>query len=96
MAHKKGVGSSKNGRESASQRLGVKIWGGQSIIAGNIIVRQRGNKHFPGENVAQGKDDTLYALADGIVYFHKGRKDNSTVSVLSPEVYAEKTKKADA
>ena len=77
MAHKKGVGSSKNGRESASQRLGVKIWGGQSIIAGNIIVRQRGNKHFPGENVAQGKD-------------------KSTVSVLSPEVYAEKTKKADA
>ena len=168
MAHKKGVGSSKNGRESASQRLGVKIWklvrgvrqrgskhfpgenvaqgkddtlyalangirllpqGNakdkstvsvlsrgvyaektrayrriivlnklkfQSIIAGNIIVRQRGNKHFPGENVAQGKDDTLYALADGIVYFHKGRKDKSTVSVLSPEVYAEKTKKADA
>lgn len=96
MAHKKGVGSSKNGRESASQRLGVKIWGGQSIIAGNIIVRQRGNKHFPGENVAQGKDDTLYALADGIVYFHKGCKDKSTVSVLSPEVYAEKTKKADA
>ena len=96
MAHKKGVGSSKNGRESASQRLGVKIWGGQSIIAGNIIVRQRGNKHFPGENVAQGKDDTLYALADGIVYFHKGRKGKSPVSVLSPEVYAEKTKKADA
>ena len=96
MAHKKGVGSSKNGRESASQRLGVKIWGGQSIIAGNIIVRQRGNKHFPGENVAQGKDDTLYALTDGTVYFHKGRKDKSTVSVLSPEVYAEKTKKADA
>ena len=96
MAQKKGVGSSKNGRESASQRLGVKIWGGQSIIAGNIIVRQRGNKHYPGENVAQGKDDTLYALADGIVYFHKGRNDKSTVSVLSPEVYAEKTKKADA
>ena len=96
MAHKKGVGSSKNGRESASQRLGVKIWGGQTIIAGNIIVRQRGNKHFPGENVAQGKDDTLYALSDGIVYFHKGSKDKSTVSVLSPEVYAEKTKKADA
>ena len=63
MAHKKGVGSSKNGRESASKRLGVKIWGGQKIAAGNIIVRQRGNKHFPGENVAQGKDDTLYALA---------------------------------
>ena len=66
MAHKKGVGSSKNGRESASKRLGVKIWGGQKIVAGNIIVRQRGNKHFPGENVAQGKDDTLYALADGV------------------------------
>ena len=96
MAHKKGVGSSKNGRESASQRLGVKIWGGQSIIAGNIIVRQRGNKHYAGEGVAQGKDDTLYALTDGIVYFHKGRHDKSTVSVLAPEVYAEKTKKAEA
>jgi large subunit ribosomal protein L27 len=96
MAHKKGVGSSKNGRESASKRLGVKIWGGQAIEAGNIIVRQRGNKHFPGENVAQGKDDTLYALTDGIVYFHKGKYDKSTVSVLSAEAYAEKTKKADA
>ena len=96
MAHKKGVGSSKNGRKSASQRLGVKIWGGQKIIAGNIIVRQRGNKHFPGENVAQGKDDTLYALTDGVVYFHKGARNKSTVSVLSPDVYAEKTKKADA
>ena len=96
MAHKKGVGSSKNGRESASQRLGVKIWGGQKIVAGNIIVRQRGNKHFPGENVAQGKDDTLYALTDGIVYFHKGARNTSTVSVLTPEVYAEKTKKAEA
>ena len=96
MAHKKGVGSSKNGRESASQRLGVKIWGGQSIIAGNIIVSQRGNKNFQEEGVEQGKDDTLYALTDGIVYFHKGRGDKSTVSVLSPEVYAEKTKKAEA
>ena len=96
MAHKKGVGSSKNGRESASKRLGVKIWGGQSIIAGNIIVRQRGNKHFPGENVAQGKDDTLCALKDGVVYFHKGARDKSTVSVLSPEAYAAKTKKAEA
>ena len=96
MAHKKGVGSSKNGRESQSKRLGVKLFGGEVAKAGNIIVRQRGNKHYPGENVAQGKDDTLYALADGIVYFHKGRKDKSTVSVLSPEVYAEKTKKADA
>ena len=91
MAHKKGVGSSKNGRESASKRLGVKIWGGQKITAGNIIVRQRGNKHFAGDNVAQGKDDTLYALSDGVVYFHKGRKDKSTVSVLSPEDYAKKT-----
>ncbi|AGB29237.1 MULTISPECIES: 50S ribosomal protein L27 [Prevotellaceae] len=96
MAHKKGVGSSKNGRESASQRLGVKIWGGQKIVAGNIIVRQRGNKHFPGENVGQGKDDTLYALADGVVYFHRGVRDKSTVSVLSPEDYAAKTKKAEA
>ncbi|MCH4183346.1 MAG: 50S ribosomal protein L27 [Prevotella sp.] len=95
MAHKKGVGSSKNGRESASKRLGVKIWGGQKITAGNIIVRQRGNKHFAGDNVAQGKDDTLYALSDGVVYFHKGRKDKSTVSVLSPEDYAKKTQ-ADA
>ena len=96
MAHKKGVGSSKNGRESASKRLGVKIWGGQSIVAGNIIVRQRGNKHFPGVNVAQGKDDTPYALTDGVVYFHKGARDKSTVSVLSPEAYAAKTKKAEA
>lgn len=96
MAHKKGQTSSRNGRESASKRLGVKIWGGQQIIAGNIIVRQRGNKHFAGENVAQGKDDTLYALIDGVVYFHKGAHDKSTVSVLSPEAYAAKTKKADA
>lgn len=97
MAHKKGQTSSKNGRESAKlQRLGVKIWGGQKIVAGNIIVRQRGNKHFAGENVAQGKDDTLYALTDGVVYFHKGARNKSTVSVLSPEAYAEKTKKAEA
>ena len=82
MAHKKGVGSSKNGRESASQRLGVKIWGGQKCIAGNIIVRQRGTRHYPGLNVAMGKDNTLYALADGIVTFKKGRLDRSTVSVL--------------
>lgn len=96
MAHKKGVGSSKNGRESASQRLGVKIWGGQKVIAGNVIVRQRGNKHWPGENVGQGKDDTLFALADGLVYFHKGRRNKSTVSVLSPEDYAKKTQQAEA
>ena len=82
MAHKKGVGSSKNGRESAAQRLGVKIFGGENCIAGNIIVRQRGTRHYPGQNVAMGKDNTLYALADGIVTFRKGRRDRSTVSVL--------------
>ena len=96
MSHKKGVGSSKNGRESHSKRLGVKIGGGQKIIAGNIIVRQRGNRHYPGENVAQGKDDTLYALADGIVYFHRGKYNKSKVSVLSEEAYAAKTKTPEA
>lgn len=96
MAHKKGASSSRNGRDSNPQYLGVKKFGGEAVVAGNIIVRQRGNKHFPGENVAQGKDDTLYALTDGVVYFHKGSRDKSTVSVLSPEVYAEKTKKAEA
>lgn len=88
MAHKKGVGSSKNGRESASQRLGVKIWGGQKVVAGNIIVRQRGSKHNPGNNVGMGKDDTLYALTDGIVVFKKGRHDKSTVSVVPAETEA--------
>ncbi|MCR4922011.1 MAG: 50S ribosomal protein L27 [Bacteroidaceae bacterium] len=82
MAHKKGVGSSKNGRESAAQRLGVKIFGGQQCVAGNIIVRQRGTRHYPGQNVAKGKDDTLYALVDGTVEFKKGRRDRSTVNVL--------------
>ena len=87
MAHKKGVGSSKNGRESASQRLGVKIFGGQSVIAGNIIVRQRGSVHNPGANVGMGKDDTLYALVDGTVCFKKGKRNNSFVSVI-PEAEA--------
>ena len=82
MAHKKGVGSSKKGRESASQRLGVKIWGGQSVIAGNIIVRQRGTKHNPGNGVGIGKDDTLYALIDGTVNFKRGRFNKSIVSVI--------------
>lgn len=82
MAHKKGVGSSKNGRESHSKRLGVKIYGGQEVIAGNIIVRQRGTKHHPGENVGIGKDHTLYALTDGVVVFKKKRDDRSFVSVL--------------
>lgn len=89
MAHKKGVGSSNNGRESHSKRLGVKLFGGQVIIAGNIIVRQRGTKHHPGQNVGIGKDHTLFALVDGTVQFRKGRKDRSFVSVVSaatPEV----------
>ena len=73
MAHKKGAGSSKNGRESQSKRLGVKIFGGQAIIAGNIIVRQRGTVHNAGENVGMGKDHTLFALTDGIVKFTKKR-----------------------
>ena len=88
MAHKKGVGSSKNGRESAAQRLGIKIYGGQKCIAGNIIVRQRGTKHNPGKNVGLGKDDTLFALVDGTVEFRKTRYNKSIVSVI-PEVEAE-------
>lgn len=82
MAHKKGVGSSKNGRESESKRLGVKIYGGQAAIAGNIIVRQRGSKHNPGENVYMGKDHTLHAKVDGIVKFEKKRDNKSFVSIL--------------
>ena len=82
MAHKKGVGSSKNGRESASQRLGVKIWGGQSVVAGNIIVRQRGTKFHAGQNVALGKDHTLYALVDGNVKFGV-RRDRKVVDVVT-------------
>ncbi len=82
MAHKKGVGSSKNGRESESKRLGVKLFGGEKAKAGNIIVRQRGTVHHPGANVGMGKDHTLYALVDGIVTFHRGGKENrSFVSV---------------
>lgn len=82
MAHKKGVGSSKNGRESHSKRLGVKIFGGQAAIAGNIIVRQRGTKHSPGENVYLGKDHTLHAKVDGVVEFQKKRDNKSYVSVI--------------
>jgi large subunit ribosomal protein L27 len=85
MAHKKGVGSSKNGRESESKRLGVKIYGGQKAIAGNIIVRQRGTRHYPGLNVGMGKDHTLFALTDGIVQFKKGRNKKSYVSVIPSE-----------
>ena len=82
MAHKKGVGSSKNGRESESKRLGVKIFGGQAAIAGNIIVRQRGTQHNPGENVYLGKDHTLHAKVDGTVKFEKKKGGKSFVSVV--------------
>ena len=81
MAHKKGVGSSKNGRESESKRLGVKIYGGQAAIAGNIIVRQRGTKHNPGDNVYVSKDHTLHAIIDGVVRFQKKAGGKSFVSV---------------
>lgn len=81
MAHKKGVGSSKNGRESESKRLGVKIYGGQFAKAGNIIVRQRGTVHHPGENMGLGKDHTLFALTDGVVEFRKKKDNKSYVSV---------------
>jgi large subunit ribosomal protein L27 len=85
MAHKKGAGSSRNGRESHSKRLGVKIFGGQEVIAGNILVRQRGTVHHPGKNVGMGRDHTLFALNDGIVTFKKGKKDRSYVSVEMAE-----------
>ncbi len=83
MAHKKGVGSSKNGRESHSKRLGVKIYGGQIIKSGNIIVRQRGTKHHPGENVGIGRDHTLFALTHGVVSFKKSKNGRSFVSVIA-------------
>ncbi len=81
MAHKKGVGSTDNGRDSNSKRLGVKLFGGEAAIVGNIIVRQRGTKYHPGENVGLGKDFTIYALADGTVKFHRGRKNRVYVSI---------------
>jgi len=81
MAHKKGVGSSKNGRESHSKRLGVKIFGGQAARAGNIIIRQRGTAHNPGENVYHGKDHTLHAQVDGLVKFTKNKDNKSYVSI---------------
>jgi large subunit ribosomal protein L27 len=83
MAHKKAGGSSRNGRDSAGQRLGVKIFGGEAIVGGNIIVRQRGTKFWPGENVGIGKDHTLFALCDGHVQFRQGFKRRTFVSVLS-------------
>lgn len=84
MAHKKGVGSSKNGRESESKRLGVKIFGGQFAKAGNIIIRQRGTVHHPGENMGIGKDHTLFALIDGNVVFRRRRKDNRSFVSIQP------------
>jgi len=83
MAHKKGEGKVKNGRESESKRLGIKVYGGQQVVAGNIIVRQRGTRHYPGENVGMGKDHTLFALTDGVVQFRKGRLNRSFVSVAA-------------
>ena len=83
MAHKKGEGSVKNGRDSQSKRLGVKIFGGQAAISGNIIIRQRGTVYHPGQNVGVGKDFTLFALSDGLVAFKKGRNDRTTVSVVA-------------
>lgn len=82
MAHKKGAGSSRNGRESESKRLGTKIYGGQGAKAGNIIVRQRGTKHHPGLNVGIGKDHTLFALVDGTVAFARKRDNKSFVSII--------------
>jgi len=86
MAHKKGVGSSKNGRESESKRLGVKIFGGQFAKAGNILVRQRGTVHYAGENVSMGRDHTLFALTAGTVLFRKKRDNRSYVSVMPMQI----------
>jgi large subunit ribosomal protein L27 len=88
MAHKKGEGSVKNGRDSQSKRLGVKIYGGQAAIAGNIIVRQRGTVYHPGKNVGVGKDFTLFALTDGVVEFRKTKGDKSIISVNAAEASA--------
>jgi large subunit ribosomal protein L27 len=96
MAHKKGAGSSRNGRESHSKRLGIKIFGGQLAIAGNIIVRQRGTQHHPEKNVGLGKDHTLFALVDGTVIFRKRADNKSYVSILPAEVQVAAPKKAAA
>ncbi len=84
MAHKKGQGSSRNGRDSHGQRLGVKAYGGEMVTAGTIIVRQRGTRIFPGRNVALAKDDTIFALSDGLVKFERKGKDKKVVSVFNP------------
>ncbi len=83
MAHKKGVGSSDNGRDSKSKRLGVKLFGGQTAVAGNIIIRQRGTKFHPGRNVGIGKDFTLYALTDGTINFQTKKRDRTFVNVVT-------------
>ena len=88
MAHKKGEGSVKNGRDSQSKRLGVKIFGGQPALNGNILIRQRGTQYHPGKNVGVGSDFTLFALANGVVEFKKGRNNKTTVSDLPVEVVA--------
>ena len=88
MAHKKGEGSVKNGRDSQSKRLGVKIFGGQAAVSGNILVRQRGTEYHPGKNVGVGKDYTLFALIDGVVEFKKGKKNRTFVSVNAVEATA--------
>lgn len=85
MAHKKGVGSTRNGRDSNAQYLGVKKFGGEAVLAGNIIVRQRGTKFHPGLNVGRGKDDTLFALADGVVTFERRGRDRKQISVYPAE-----------
>jgi large subunit ribosomal protein L27 len=89
MAHKKGEGSVKNGRDSQSKRLGVKIFGGQAAVSGNIIVRQRGTVYHPGQNVGIGKDFTIFAVADGVVEFRKGRENRTIVSVKSLDTTAQ-------
>ncbi len=86
MAHKKGGGSSRNGRDSNAQRLGVKKFGGEQVRAGNILVRQRGTKFFPGKNVGRGKDDTLFALIDGYVVFEWAKKGRKQISVYPERV----------
>ncbi|UPK71652.1 50S ribosomal protein L27 [Chitinophaga filiformis] len=89
MAHKKGEGSVKNGRDSQSKRLGVKIFGGQAAVSGNIIVRQRGTVYHPGQNVGIGRDFTIFAVADGVVEFRKGRENKTIVSVRSLDTTAQ-------
>ena len=83
MAHKKGMGSTRNGRDSAGQRLGIKKFGGERVLAGNILVRQRGTKFHPGDNVGLGKDDTLFATADGVVRFERRGREKKLISVLT-------------